>query len=329
MTDELLFKYISGQTDENETHEVREWSASSEHRKRELAHLKNIWILTGLDLEVDDQIKEKEIRIIMDQIHELNKKDRAKQIRIVWLRYAAIALLLIGLSGTAGYFLSNSSKNNFTSETGFTEIVTPKGERSNVVLSDGSSVNLNAGSVLKFVPSLNSQKREVTLQGEAFFKVKHDASRPFIVKTGNLKIKVLGTSFNVSNYLEDSSITTFLEEGKVQVYFKDEHIVLNPREALKYNKTTGKSSKLTVTDDRFSDWTRGILTVNDETIEEVAKKLERKFDVQVIFGDEEVKNHMYAGSIKDNDINMVLEALEFASSLKYKRDGDVVFLYSK
>lgn len=328
MTEKLLFKYISGQASKKEIEVVREWSSVSEQRKGELLTLKNIWILTGLDNEIDEQKKENEIRRIMARIRELTIKDQRTKTRTLWLKYAAIAFFLVGLSGSIGYFIS-SSRNNILPDTGFTEIITPNGERSNVVLPDGSLVNLNAGSVLKFVPSFSADEREVSLQGEAFFQVEHDASRPFIVKTGNLKIKVLGTSFNVSNYLEDSSITTFLENGKIQVQIEDNYFVLKPSEALKYDKTTGKSSKQEVLDNHFSDWTRGQLTVKGETIEKLAKKLERRFNIQVVFGDDEVKKHMYTGSIKDNNIDIVLEALEFASSLKYKQEDDVVFLYSK
>ncbi len=327
MTKELLFKYISEQATKKEINAVREWSAESEQRKNELLELKNIWVLTSLDNSVDEQKKEKEIQKIMARIHELNIKSSSKaKIRISRLKYAALVLFLIGLSGLIGYFISNSQKN--ISNGGFTEIITQNGESSNIILPDGSSVNLNAGSILRFAPSFISQKREVILQGEAFFKVKHDDSYPFVVKTDNLKIKVLGTSFNVSNYPEDSSIITFLEKGKVQIYTGDNNIVLKPKEVLEYNKISGESSKLITTDNHLSDWTRGFLTIKGETIEELAKKLERKFDVQIIFGDDEVKKHVYTGSIKDNNISVVLKALEFASSLKYKQENDIVYLYS-
>ncbi len=328
MTKELLFKYISGQATQKEINVVRDWSSESEKRKRELSELKNIWILASLDNTVDEQKKKSEIRKIMARIHKLNIKDRKKKVKTYWLKYAALALFLIGLSGSIGYFISSFKRDSISAKS-YTEITTPNGERSNVVLPDGSRVNLNACSVLKFTPSFISQKREVILQGEAFFRVKHDDSHPFVVKTDNLKIEVLGTSFNVSNYPQDSLITTFLEKGKVQVYLEGNNIVLNPREVLEYNKVSGRFSKSVVADNHLSDWTRGILTVKGETIEELAKKLERKFDVQFVFGDEEVEKHIYTGSIKDDDINVVLEALGFASSLKFKRENDIVYLYSK
>jgi ferric-dicitrate binding protein FerR (iron transport regulator) len=300
----------------------------SDQRKQEHLASNKIWVMTSLGNPIDEQKKEKEVQKIMARIHGLNIKDRKTKIRILWLKYAAVALFIASLSGSIGYFISDSQKGNI-SGSGFTEIMVPNGERSNVVLPDGSSVNLNAGSVLKFAPSFISQTREVILQGEAFFKVKHDNSRPFIVKTDNLEIQVLGTNFNVSNYPDDSSIITFLEKGKIQIYLEDDNFVLKPREVLEYNKVTGESSKLVVTDDHISDWTKGILTVKGETIEELSKKLERKFNVQIVFGDEEVKNHIYTGSIKDDDINVVLEALEFVSSLKFKRENDIVYLYAK
>ena len=84
-----------------------------------------------------------------------------------------------------------------------------------------------------------------------------------------------------------------------------------------------------LTDQRLSDWTKGLLTINAETLGELAKKLERRFNIRIIFDDDEVKNHIYTGSIRDEDLATVLIAIEFASSVKYERSGDTVTLFSK
>lgn len=327
MTEDLLFKYISGNAAPEERLEVIKWENGSDERKTELARVKNIWVLSGLENEIDINKKEAEIERIFNIIRVLNIKEKKIAYRHRFTRYAAAILLLISVSGAIGYFISYSS---FDSTIHYTEIFVPKGERSTVVLPDGSRVQLNSESHLKFVSDFRSNKRKVTLQGEAFFNVTHDQSRPFVVETQDLNIEVLGTSFDVSCYPNDSLVTTFLQSGKVKINRgKSDDIFLSPNEAYFYNKSTQESKKLKVQDYRYIDWTKGKLTIEKETIGELAKKLERRFNVQIEFGDAEAKNHIYSGSIKDEDINTLLEALIFASNIDFKRNGNIITLYSK
>jgi len=327
MTEDLIFKYISGNTDSKEDLEIREWENGSDERKTELARVKNIWVLSGLENEINTDKKEAEIERIFKIISELKVKEKKKAFRLKFSQYAAAILLLISISGSVGYFISYSS---FDSTPHYTEIFVRKGERSTIVLPDGSKVQLNSDSHLKFVSDFRSNKRKVTLDGEAFFNVTHDQSRPFIVETQELNIEVLGTSFNVSCYPNDSLVTTFLQSGKVKINSgKSDNVFLSPHETYMFNKVTQESKKLKVIDQRYMDWTLGKLTINSETIGEFAKKLERRFNVQIEFGDSEAKNHIYSGSIKDEDINTLLEALIFASNINYKREGDTITLYSK
>lgn len=327
MTDELLFKYISGNTDPNENLEIREWENGSDERKKELARVKNIWVLSGLENKIDTDKKESEIEQIFNIIRVLNMKDEKKAFRLRFIQYAAAILLLVGISGTVGYFISDSSSEDTPH---YTEIIVPKGERSTVLLPDGSKVQLNSESHLKFISDFRSNTRKVSLEGEAFFNVTHDQSRPFVVEMQDLKIEVLGTTFNVSCYTNDSLVTTFLQTGKVKIISgKSDFVYLSPHEAYMFNKVTQESKKLKVGDQRYTDWTLGKLTINSETIGEFAKKLERRFDVRIEFGDSEAKNHVYTGSIKDEDINTLLDALIFASNIDFKRTGDTITLYSK
>lgn len=327
MTDEIIFKYITDQANDREKLEVQEWVAISEERKQELARMKNSWVLASLNNEIDPIVKEREIQLILNRIGEMNKKVNSKILRIKWLKYAAAILFAVGLSGSFGYFISSSQYFN----SGFTEIIVPKGERSKVVLPDGSSVQLNSGSQLKFKPNFQAGKRVVQLEGEAFFEVTHDKAHPFVVETdNNYEVEVLGTSFNVCSYSDDETITTYLENGKVKISIDGgKEIFLKPSEFLQFERSTGNTIKQTMNDHRFLDWTVGILNIQGETIEELSKKLERRFDIEIIFGDDEVKNHTYSGSIKDEDLNNVLSALEFLSALNYKRDGRVVTLFSR
>jgi ferric-dicitrate binding protein FerR (iron transport regulator) len=326
MTEEILYKYISEQADTEESILVKQWVGNSEERKGELSRLKNIWILSGLDNEIDPAIKASETERIWSMIKKLNVDARRKSLRLQFLKYAAAIVLIIGISGTIGFFVSTSVWN---SNTKFTEINVPKGERSSVVLPDGSTVRINSNSQLKFSSTFNSGKRKVILSGEAYFDVAHDKSHPFIVETQSLQIEVLGTRFNISSYPNDHLTTTFLESGKVKISsVGNDNVILNPNEAFEFNKISLESRKIVMNDNRMMDWTKGVMTINGETIGELAKKIERRFNVTVTFMDEAVKEHVYTGSIKDEDLNIVLEAIKFASSIEYKREGNQIILSS-
>lgn len=326
MTEEILYKYISEQANAEESTLVKQWVGNSEERKQELIRLKNSWILAGLDNEIDPKMKASEIERIWSIIKKMNSDVRRKELRLQFLKYAAAILLIVGISGTIGFFVSTSVSN---SNTKFTEISVPKGERSTVILPDGSTVLINSNSQLKFASSFNSGKRKVMLSGEAYFNVTHDKSHPFIVETSSLQIEVLGTKFNISSYPNDQLSTTFLESGKVRISSANaENVILSPNEAFVFNKFSQKSEKIVMNDKRLMDWTKGVMTINGETIGELAKKIERRFNVTITFMDNAVKEHVYTGSIKDEDLNTVLEAIKFASSIEYERKGNQIILSS-
>jgi ferric-dicitrate binding protein FerR (iron transport regulator) len=325
MTDQLLFNYISGQAVPIEILAVQEWMEASENRTNELARLRNIWILAGLENEMDPISREMETERIWNIIRSLNEKEQRRNFFIRLSKYAAVFILFMCISGVVGYYISDSSKH---SDNSFSEIIVPKGQRSTVVLPDGSKVQLNSDTHLKFV-KFDGRQRIVRLEGEGYFDVTHDKNRPFIVETAISQVEVLGTSFNVTSYSDDPCITTFLSNGKVKISDLSGNVILSPGEAYTYNKVTHESTKRKISDQRYSSWTRGIMVIDKETIGKLAKRIERRFNVKVVFGDNEVQNHVYTGTIGDADLDTILEALEFASSIKYNRKGDTVTLSSK
>lgn len=326
MNEELLLKYISGQAANDEMKLVQEWILSSNQNQKEFSRIKNIWILSGLENEIDPVRKQVGIQQTLVKVRGLNRRKQLKEHRLAWGKYAALLMLTIIISGTVGYFISGQKHP----DGGFVEVIAAKGERSQIVLPDGSKVELNSGSKLQFEPAFRSEKRVVTLDGEAFFQVAHQASRPFIVRTSKLDVEVLGTVFNVSSYANEAEITTFLKSGKVRIKTENgQQVMLEPSQAADFNKESGKIKVVDLNSTYLVDWTRGLLTMKDETIESLSKKLERKFNVSILFGDEEVKTHRYTGSIKDEELDTILEALKFSSSVSYTKQEGQLILYSK
>jgi transmembrane sensor len=197
------------------------------------------------------------------------------------------------------------------------ERVNPNGQRSSIILPDGSKVWLNAGSKLKYYSNLNESKnREVFLEGEAFFEVAKNKNRPFLVHANAILIKVLGTSFNVKSYLEDNTVETTLVEGRVAINEEEQNIVLKPNQKAVFSKSKGDIELFEVDPSNSICWKDGKLIFHDETLEQVAKKLERWYGVKM-----EVKSGKscrFNLKIGKETLKEVLENFKVISNLSYE-----------
>ena len=197
-------------------------------------------------------------------------------------------------------------------------IIIPYGKRSDITLADGTHIWLNSGSQLSYPSEFKTDSREVFLSGEAFFDVQFNPDKPFYVVTQNIRIKVLGTRFNVSSYNEDNTTQTVLVEGKVVVGKNKlfaKTIDLVPGERMIYDKSNENLSKDRVDVRLFASWVSGYLIFENEPITEVYKKLERYYNQQIAI-EGSLEQITFSGKLdlKDN-IKDVLENMSFASSV--------------
>ena len=166
------------------------------------------------------------------------------------------------------------------------QFLIPYGSRGKLILSDHTVVWLNAGSQLIYPSEFTGREREVLLFGEAFFEVAKDKSKPFIVKTSEYRIKVLGTQFNVSAYLGDDVSQTVLTEGSIELNMNNEGlfghgVVLRPNELFSLNKGMNETNIQKVDPSKYVLWKDGILKFENEYLSRVIKKIERYFDIQI------------------------------------------------
>ena len=167
------------------------------------------------------------------------------------------------------------------------QVIIPYGKRSNVTLSDGTMVWLNAGSRLLYPNRFNVKKREVFLIGEAFFDVAKDHERPFTVRTNDLSIEVLGTKFNLASYADEKMIQTVLAEGKIKLYndnsFLKKEIVLTPGQMALFNKDSQETRVVYVDTEYYTLWKDGLLKFDGEELSRIVKKLERYYNIKIHF----------------------------------------------
>jgi transmembrane sensor len=224
--------------------------------------------------------------------------------------------------------IENGSEGSKGDAIRMNQIIIPYGKRSGITLADGSHIWLNSGSQLSYPSEFRKNSREVYLTGEAFFDVKTDAAKPFYVITKDIRIRVMGTRFNVTSYAEDNFSQTVLLRGKVRIAQKSifaKSLELEPGERF----TLDKSKNTVVTDNvdvrMFSSWVDGFLIFENEPTTEIFKKLERYYNQRII-ADQALDGITFSGKLDlKDDIRDVLNNIAFASSLHVTRN-DTYFI---
>lgn len=258
-----------------------------------------------------------EDKVFQALMKEVCAKRTSMALKIV--NYAAAVLVLLGL-GYGTYRLSKWEEPEIH------EIYAQRGDKMIVVLPDGSKVELNSDTHLYYPENFTASKREVRIEGEAFFEITKDEDRPFIVKAYDMMVKVTGTKFNVKAYPEDKIITTTLEEGKVLVgksKIKPQLHSLEPGESAEYEKGT---EKCTITRNRYyteaSSWKNNTFRFRDTQMSKLINTLERKFNVRIKVTDPKMYNYTYNISCDANDFGEIIDIVEKITPVKFVKVGN-------
>lgn len=237
-----------------------------------------------------------------------------------------------------------SKKNNIISfevldeeydtNNGNIKIDIPYGEKFKIKLSDGTMVWLNSGSSLSFPQKFSSKmhKREVVLEGEAYFEVVSNPDYPFLVHTSDLRIKSVGTRFNISNYKDNSTIKTTLNEGKLIVFHsesKEKTIKLSPNQQVNYNKLTDNLNKIEVNPKFYNSWVDNRLILNHMKFSKLLKKLERRYNVNITNKVKDLENNIYQGEFKEESLIETLETIAISADIEFTIEGNNIYLTKK
>ena len=236
---------------------------------------------------------------------------------------------------TGNRIIADSTRLSYVSpqeEQGTREIVynklsVPRGGEYQIELEDGTRVWLNSASRLNYPVAFAGESREVYLEGEAYFEVKRDTARPFVVHAGEQDITVLGTSFGVTCYAGEVSDYTTLVSGKVKVNFRktDKSYVLQPGMQVAFNKESGVVTERNVDVAEYVAWKDGVYVFKQKRLEDILTTLARWYDFQVFYRSEDVKNVMFSGEIKRfGDFSYLLSLIERTSDVKFIIDKKVV-----
>ena len=215
---ERIHKYFYEELSTEERLSLLRDVEASEELKKEFVEYQNLYALLNLGHQVQDKTigKQKYDCFILQKQHSVMWKRWTRRIG-----YAAAILILVVSTSILTYWYAQPEQAEFLSENVMNTLYTPAGQRAQLVLQDGTEVWLNAKSKLIYPASFTDDKRNVTIEGEAFFKVAKDPSRPFIVSTHDVDMEVLGTQFNVCSYPATGYVQTSLLEGSVRVFFRN------------------------------------------------------------------------------------------------------------
>ena len=261
---------------------------------------------------------------ILDNIHhrinlweEKHSMRRVVRLSKILVRAAAV-LLIPALAGLLWFYQARETLKDKLVV--YNEVYTPLAAQTRFILPDSSVVWLNSGSRLRYPLLFTGKKREIILEGEGYFQVKHDPSRPFVVRTKTMDVVAYGTCFNIMAYPDDPLIRATLIWGKVRVIKNSTgtNVFLHPSTQAVLDTVTGKMNVISVNPRFYTSWRKGELIFKKEPLELVAHKLERWFNCSIYIEDDQLRKYKYTGTIDMETLREVLDLMKITTPMKYR-----------
>ncbi len=354
----IITRILSGGATAEDKRLLLQWFQENENHLHEFGQVEAIWNALEILKNTDKFNQEEGYSRFQQKIQAHRQSKDAKTRKLPLLDYiiriaAVIAVALVLPFAVTQYF---SGKNHIANRK--FEVVAPKGSRSIVSLPDGTRIWLNSESRLTYPERFEGKTREVYLEGEGYFMVSKDRKHPFIVRTSDINVKVLGTTFNVKSYPSENTIQTTLVEGSVIIEnnkkgtANSEIIRLKPNQQAIYVRQFGISAKKpsapapklvkqtrpvsdsikqvsinkSVNMEAVTSWKDNKLYFDDESFQTIADKLERRFGVSIYFTDNEIVKFRFSGRFDQISIEEALAALKFASAFQYTIEKEKIYI---
>lgn len=307
--EELLFSYCEGKLSGDERKHVEEWISASKENE-ELAKTVHELYWAADTLSVMDKVDAGKA------LKKANGKLVRKKFKTVFLwTERAAAIMFIPLFSAYLFQIKNSDAAGAR----MMEIRTNPGMTTAFVLPDGTNVSLNSGSVLRYPEFFSEDKREVELIGEAFFDVTKDPEKRFVVKTtGDERVEVLGTSFNMEAFPGDSILSTTLFEGKVRFVSDAGSVQMNPGEKLVYNHNSSKVRLIKTNGNAEVAWKYGKIIFDNTPFNEVLRMLSKRFNVDFVVKNEKYRKDSFTGTFSTQRLEQVLDVFSISSNIKWR-----------
>ncbi len=327
--DDLIAGFLSDKLTDSELVELRQWLSLSSENVSYFEQQRELWfsaVATDPSLKFD-----------ADQAFEVFRKSvmhlPATSLTHFWqrssFRVAASVAVLVAFS----LLFFKMGERSFSSRLAEVTVEAPQGSRTRLLLNDGSVVWLNAGSSISYSQHFGISNRDIHLDGEGYFEVRKNADLPFRVVSQDLLVTVLGTKFNVCNFPEDAEASITLLEGKVSYLTgaDEQEQLLAPDQKMVLNKKSGIAQVTDVKANRSAEWTRGYLCFEDDLLTDIARRLERSYNVNIIIVDDTLDTYRFYGDFRrtEQSIEEVLEILSSTDKLTYQIQGKDIYLHAR
>jgi transmembrane sensor len=358
---EIIARVLSGEACPEDKQKLITWLGQEKTNIKAFGEVESLWnaleiIATRKGYNSEEAFSR--FKVLANKKSPVVGHNRLSNSKFDWiLRIAAILVIAFGLS----YFLVRSFRNNIIPDKSICEVVAPRGSKAQLLLPDGTKVWLNADSKINYNADFNNKTRDIFLVGEGYFEIAKNPAKPFIVNTSNLRIKALGTTFNVRSYPGENTIEATLVEGKVELekilknnegeklltlkpnqkaiyYISNEKIESDLASNVKKDQVVApapdKTKTKIVLDEKVNTelstaWKNNKLCFDNETFQNLAVMLERRFDVNIHFLDESVKQYHFSGKFSNIIIEQALSAMQFASPFYFFINENDIYISVK
>lgn len=313
MEQDLLHRFFEGKVTSKEKKDIKQWIAESDEHRDQLFKERMIFdamIVSGkIPNSQSEPVKRKPLLRVFVELSKIA---------------AVVVVMLI-----AGIYFYTQKMNEINLATN--TIIVPVGQRANIQLPDGTNVWLNARTQMSYPAYFTGAKREIELNGEAYFEVSHDAEKPFVVHTKSFEVKVLGTKFNVKAYNDTEDFTTALMEGSVEVtntMNKNNTIRLLPDQKVDYRE--GQLLCSSIEDYDIYRWREGLMCFKDIQFIDLIRQFENSYGVCIIIENEKAKEKVFSGKLRISDgIDNALRILQKDGGYIFEWDESGTTIYIK
>lgn len=317
----LVVKFLAGEISDSEMNVLKAWLEKDPANRQVFNEENELWQESGIKTQLDHYQIENAWTKVSDKIRAGRNRDskvivlNRNNYRIL-IAAASVACMVAIVGLTLRFAEKGSDKHNIAA---LTTVCTEEGEKAHILLADSTNVYINSGSTLEYKADYNTKERVVRLSGEAFFDVRTNPEKPFVVQLDQLTVSATGTRFNVLSYSNENRIETTLEEGKIQIsIIGQEPLEVKSGQQVVYFTKTKKAVVSDVHTETYTSWKENKLRFNDTPFEEALRKISRKYNVTFQIQNRELLDLKYTATFIDESIEEVMQMLKVVSPITYK-----------
>jgi ferric-dicitrate binding protein FerR (iron transport regulator) len=327
--EDLIIAYLSGNISAEDNQMLKAWLSKDPANRTILRRCREIWITTQAERQAtnyDWKAGFEKFCLRKEQQQQQTRSQRNYRL-VKLLRYAALLVFAVSVAAVICY---RQGSQSWKGQLADVEMNVPMGSTLSLRLPDGTQVSLNGGSTLSYPQSFGLKDRKVNLTGEAYFAIVHHTDQPIEILTSKMTVRDIGTKLNITNYPEDNQAKVVIDEGSVELKTGNDtqtSIIVAGQEAI-IDKQSGRISIVSKQYDGNA-WSKGELIFHNTTVADIAKRLERTYNIDISIHHPATANKRFYGtfSTREQSYTDILQALKETGTLKYTIRGRHIDIY--